>query len=160
MSNILKSIINISKLQSYNLKDLYSGGNTINNVGEALEYFIKSAFANTLESKGDHFEVFNNIFSHQGEQNHPPDIILRGGDAIEVKKVSTFGSSIPLNSSYPKNKLYSDDPKITENCKNCESPNQWISKDLFYAIGVVRSQEIKHLSFVLGDCYAAEKKGL
>jgi hypothetical protein len=159
LSNILKAIKNISDLQSYHLENLFSGENTINNVGESLELFIKSAFANTLESEGDDYtELFDNIFSHQGEQNHPPDIILRDGDAIEVKKISTFGASIPLNSSYPKNKLYSDDPKITDKCKNCERPNEWQCKDIFYAVGVVNSQEIKHLSFVLGDCYAADKE--
>ncbi len=48
MTNILEAIINIVQTPVYTLKDLYSGRNRINNIGEALEAYIKDAFANSI----------------------------------------------------------------------------------------------------------------
>ncbi len=57
--------------------------------------------------------------------------MIRGGDAIEVKKIQSRGSSISLNSSYPKNRLYSESTQITKECKECED---WEQKDILYII--------------------------
>lgn len=64
-----------------------------------------------------------------------------------------------LNSSYPKDKLYRDDSRITDACKNCESGN-WQSKDIIFTIGVASkgTNKLKTLWFVYGDCYAADRK--
>lgn len=42
------------------------------------------------------------MLSHQGNKNHPPNFIIRGGDAIEVKKIESKNRNIALNSSFPK----------------------------------------------------------
>ena len=63
-------------------------------------------------------------------------------------------SGIALNSSHPKDKLHKTDPKITQNCRDCE---EWIVKDLIYTIGVTSDTHLKHLWLVYGDCYAANK---
>jgi len=88
MSNIIKAIINISNNPLFRLKESYSGRNTINNIGEALEAYIQDVFADTVNEndpqKRD--ERLSEVFSYRGNQNNPPDIILKGGDAIEVKK--------------------------------------------------------------------------
>jgi hypothetical protein len=57
-------------------------------VGEALESFVKDAFVNCIrtESEIEKLEKYNEAFSWLGNQNHPPDIMIKGGDAIEVKK--------------------------------------------------------------------------
>lgn len=57
-------------------------------MGDALEKYIKDLFANTLLVENDYEKIqkFNETFSYQGNQNNPPDIILKLGDAIEVKK--------------------------------------------------------------------------
>lgn len=122
MSNILRAIINISQTPIVELKNNYSGRNTINNVGEALEAYIQDAFADTINETDstNRNQVISETFSYLGNQNNPPDIILKNGDAIEVKKIQSKGVAIALNSSYPKHKLYSTDPRITEACKTCE----------------------------------------
>lgn len=126
-------------------------------MGEALEYFIKDSFANSYglnEEKA--IKAHNKVFSYLGNQNNPPDIILKNGDAIEVKKLETYSSALALNSSYPKEKLYSDSPMITAECKNCDG-GKWKEKDLVFAVGVVREDKIKQLCFVYGNNYAANR---
>lgn len=156
MSNILKAIINIANNPVVEIADTYSGRNTINNVGEALEAYIKDVFADTVtvSNAAERNKKINKVFSYLGNQNNPPDIILKGGDAIEVKKIQSKGAAIALNSSYPKSKLYSDDPKLIDSCRKCED---WDVKDIIYAIGVTNDSDLKHLWLVYGDCYAASR---
>ncbi len=157
MSNVLKAIINIQKNPIRELKSNYSGRNTINNIGEALEAYIQDAFADTISESDESVrsQKISDVFSYLGNQNNPPDIMLSGGDAIEVKKIQSKGSAIALNSSYPKHKLHSDDSKITEACKNCEN---WDIKDIIYAVGVTSDENLQHLWLVYGDCYAASRE--
>jgi hypothetical protein len=104
-------------------------------------------------------KIYNKFFSYLGNQNNPPDIILKNSDAIEVKKIETLGSALALNSSYPKNKLYYDDTRITCECRDCEG-KIWESKDIIYAVGVSPkdTNKLKALWFVYGDCYAASRE--
>lgn len=157
MSNILKAIINIQKNPMQELKSNYSGRNTINNIGEALEAYIQDAFANTISETDENIrnQKISQVFSYLGNQNNPPDIILSGGDAIEVKKIQSKGSAIALNSSYPKHKSHSDDSKITEACKQCEN---WDIKDIIYTVGITNDDNLQQLWFVYGDCYAASRE--
>lgn len=80
--------------------------------------------------------------------------MLAGGDAIEVKKIESIGSQIALNSSFPKDKLYSDSPMITQECRDCED---WKEKDPIYTIGAMHQGKLKALWFIHGDCYAANQ---
>ena len=156
MSNIIQAIINIANEPIVQLKDSYTSRNTINNIGQALEAYIQDAFANTVSESNlqKRNERISKVFSYLGNQNNPPDIILKAGDAIEVKKIQSKGAAIALNSSYPKNKLHSDDSKITDACRDCED---WTTKDIIYAIGVTSDKNLKHLWLVYGDCYAASR---
>ena len=81
--------------------------------------------------------------------------MLRGGDAVEVKKKKSAGGTIPLNSSYPKQYLNVESPMITEACRNSE---EWDTKDLLYAIGHVQNNTLITLWLVYGDCYAASSE--
>jgi len=157
MSNILRAIINIAENPIVELKAQYTGRNTINNIGEALEAYIQDAFAGTITEENTKIrdEKITNTFSYLGNQNNPPDIILKNSDAIEVKKIQSRGSAIALNSSYPKNKLFSNDSKITDACRECEV---WDIKDIIYAVGVTDDKYLKHLWLVYGDCYAASRE--
>ncbi|MDR2531169.1 MAG: NgoPII family restriction endonuclease [Oscillospiraceae bacterium] len=123
-------------------------------MGDALEEYVKDVFAGTVsEQNGDtRLKRFNEVFSYLGNQNNPPDIILRGSDAIEVKKIENAGSSLALNSSYPKAKLFSTSPMITAACRSCES---WTEKDLIFAVGVVNDNHLRKLYLVYGADYAA-----
>ena len=90
-----------------------------------------------------------------GNQNNPPDLILRNGDAIETKKVQSPRSALALNSSYPKDKIYSTSSMLTDACKTCED---WDVKDMIYVIGHTDDSNLKYLWLVYGDCFAAEKE--
>ena len=119
-SNILIAIKNLVESPVIELTSHYSGRNRANGIGDALEKYIKDLFANTLSCEDDYFRLqAYNVFSYTGNQNNPPDIILKNGDAIEVKKVQGNANALALNSSYPKAKLYSDSTMITSNCRNC-----------------------------------------
>lgn len=153
-SNILIAIKNLIKNPIIKLTAHYSGRNHVNGVGNALEVYIKDLFANTLlcENEYSKLDAYSQTFSYIGNQNNPPDIILKNGDAIEVKKNQSNTNDLQLNSSFPKNKLCVDSTMLTAKCKNCE---QWDIKDIIYVIGNTSDAELKELWFVYGDCYAA-----
>jgi len=154
MSNLLEAIFNIVHRPIYHIKSHYEGKNKINNVGDALEYYIKDAFADSFDLDNEkRKEKYSEVFSWEGTQNNPPDIMIRGGDAIEVKKISNANSDIALNSSFPKPTIFSSNPMITQNCKDCED---WEEKDLIYCIGHVKSDVLQSIWMVYGSIYAAK----
>lgn len=154
MTNILEAIVNIVQNPVYEIKNHYLGRNRMNNVGEALETFIKDAFANTIqiEDETEKMRRYNEVFSWLGNQNHPPDIMIKGGDAIEVKKNQSANSDLALNSSYPKAIVQANSKMITQACKVCE---EWTEKDLIYCVGHTNDDSIKSLWMVYGNIYAA-----
>lgn len=156
-TNLLIALKNIVDKPITSLVSHYSSSNRMNNMGEALELYVKDIFCNSLEIETltQKNEIFSNYFSYIGNQNNPPDLMIKGGDAIEVKKLESLNSGIALNSSYPKNKLYSDSVMITKACRECE---EWTEKDLLYVVGVTKNDVLKSLWFVYGDCYAASSE--
>jgi hypothetical protein len=158
MTDILQAIATLVNHPIPNLLDFYrsKSKNRINAVGDALEEYIKDIFADTIDETNldQKINKYSEVFSWQGSQNNPPDLIIRNGDAVEVKKIGTIGSQIALNSSFPKAKLFAKDPMISSNCRKCED---WLEKDLVYAIGVTREQKLILLWLIYGDCYAANQ---
>ena len=155
--NIIDAIINIVKNPIVELKEYSISHNRANSMGEALEEYVKDIFSGTLfeTDKNKRMEIISEVFSYLGNSNNPPDSILRGGDAIEAKKIENKSSSLALNSSYPKAKLYSNSSMITDACRNCE---EWKEKDIIYAIGTCEKNKLTSLIFVYGEDYAAENK--
>ncbi|MCT4613775.1 MAG: NgoPII family restriction endonuclease [Marinifilaceae bacterium] len=155
MTNILEAIINISKCDNFNIKEISESKNRANSMGEALEKFIKDSFAGTIdvEDENERNLKYSSEFSWLGSQNNPPDIMIKGGDAIEVKKTQSANSSLALNSSYPKHKLESSNPMVTKDCSECED---WTEKDLIYAVGHTTDNELKSLWLYYGEIYAAK----
>lgn len=159
-TNLIIALANIAKNPITDLASHYKGSNRANNMGDALEMYIKDVFCDSLLEKNEREKnlIYGNFFSYLGNQNNPPDIILRGGDAIEVKKIKGMRSALALNSSHPKDKLHADDPRILKGCVDCES-KPWKQKDIIYAIGVApKANELASLWFVYGDCYAADRE--
>lgn len=156
MKNIIDAIINLVTNPKFELKDYSESHNRANNMGEALEEYVKDIFAGTVNEKDENArnQKLSEVFSYLGNQNNPPDSMLRGGDAIEVKKIESNDSSLALNSSYPKAKLYCDSPMIKKACRICE---KWDVKDMIYAVGVVDANNLKSLALVYGNDYCAEK---
>ncbi len=155
--NVLNAVNNIISFGSNDLKDYASTYHIrINAVGEQLEFFVKDSLADSfklqLENKQ---QKYSDVFSWLGNQNHPPDMILKGSDAFEIKKIENQNSPIALNSSPPKDKLLAKDPRIVAACRNCET-EEWNEKDLFYVIGHAKSGKLKSLFFIQGTCYAAD----
>jgi hypothetical protein len=155
MTNILEAIVNIANNPVVAIRNHYTGRNRANNVGEALEMFVKDAFANTIQEQDEQVKNtrFNQVFSWLGNQNHPPDIMIRQGDAIEVKKTQSANSDLALNSSYPKSNIQSNSNMITQECRTCEN---WTEKDLIYCVGHTTDDSIKSLWMVYGNIYAAK----
>ncbi|MGL4363632.1 MAG: NgoPII family restriction endonuclease [Bacteroidales bacterium] len=155
MNNILDAIVNIIETPGASLQNYYpTSRNRMNNMGEALETYIKDAFSNSIHIQDEEEKNirYSETFSWLGNQNHPPDIMIRQGDAIEVKKIQSLNSDLALNSSYPKSKLQASSRMITETCRNCE---QWTEKDLIYCIGHTTDETLKSLWLVYGSIYAA-----
>jgi hypothetical protein len=157
MSNIIKAFINITNNPIVELVDYYSGKNRVNNAGKALEIYIQDAFAGTINETDElkRLEKLEQIYSYQGNQNNPPDLMLKNSDAIEVKKLQSKNSAIALNISYPKAKLYANSPMITKACRECE---KWETKDIIYTIGYTTDNSLKSLWMVYGDCFCADKE--
>ena len=158
-ANLLSAIANITGFHNNDLRKYSSRYlNRVNAVGEQLEFFVKDAAAGCFEKpQKDKEAIYSKVFSWLGNQNNPPDFIIGKGDAFEIKKIESPKSILALNSSPPKNKLHSDDPRILEACMLCEGQNGWKDKDIFYVVGNAKGGIIKYLFFVHGLCYAADR---
>jgi hypothetical protein len=157
-TTLLRALNNLSAVEEFTLTELYSGQNRINNVGAALEYFVKDLFCSTMSVQGlaERDLAHSNYLSYLGNQNNPPDFIIKNSDAVEVKKIGGLTGDIQLNSSYPKAKLYRDDVRIKQACRNSDG-GRWEQKDLIYCVGTVAASTLKVMWFVYGTCYAAHK---
>ncbi|OPH38314.1 NgoPII family restriction endonuclease [Moraxella lacunata] len=155
--NIINAIYRIVTSFGGELHRQSHGLNRANQMGGALEEWIKDVFADTLDStdENDRLIKLSQTFSYLGNQNNPPDMILKHGDAIEVKKVIGKNATLALNSSYPKNKLHASSPLITQACKTCEP--DWQEKDIIYVIGVAPNNRLQSLCMVYGDDYCADQ---
>ena len=126
--------------------------NRVNQMGAVLEDYVKNAFADCLGKDTRSIkQARSRTFSYLGNSKNPPDAMLINGDAIEIKKIKSLGiSQLQLNSSYPKNKLRSDNPKICNACRTCE---EWDQKDMLYVVGQVKERELQNIFFVYGDLF-------
>ncbi len=151
--NIIDAIVNLVRQTSFVLEKGKGSGNRANDMGTALEDYIKDLFADSCNMKAKaRMERWQDVFSYLGNTTNPPDIMLKNGDAIEVKKIQTKGSSIALNSSYPKHTLKCTNPLINNACKEAEG---WKEKDMIYAVGVVKGRQLRSLCMVYGTEYCA-----
>ncbi len=155
--NILDAIMNIVKDPVINVKEYSDSRNRANSMGAALEEYIKDLFAGTITTDNkERMKRFSEVFSYFGNQNNPPDFMIKGGDAVEVKKIESMGSGLALNSSYPKYKIFADSPMITQACKTAE---KWEEKDIIYAVGVLpRNNRLRQLTLIYGVDYAAKEE--
>ncbi len=163
MTSLLAALINLENYGENDLDKIAFPVDPIqprvNIVGGPLDHFVRDAFCDTFAitdplKKG---KLYKAVFSYFGDQNHPPDMMLLGSDAIEVKKVASLtAGSIQLNSSFPKSELTADSSFLTNKCKNSEKG--WKKKDLIYAVGHVQGSKIRLLTFVYGDCYASDSR--
>lgn len=155
MKNIIDAIINLVTDPKVELVRHYSYVNRANNMGDALEEYIKDLFAGTVDETDENIRnsKLSDVFSYMGNATNPPDSMLKnGGDAIEVKKLQGI-NDLALNSSHPKRTLKIDNPKINSHCRDCE---KWSERDMLYVIGVCDTKKIKQLCMVYGTEYCAD----
>lgn len=159
MFNIINAFIKVVQNYQTDIEHLNNGNNRANNMGEGLENYIKEIFSDVTSNDNieKSLEKYEKCYSYQGNENNPPDLILRNSDAIEIKKIESVNSAITLNSSYPKVKLYAESPMITTACRNCE---EWNEKDMLYAIGHIpkHAKRLQSLWLVYGDCFCADQE--
>lgn len=156
-ANIIDAIINLIQNPIIDLQHSYIGRNRANNMGDALERFVQDLFINGFDlTENERNEAISDCFSYLGNASNPPDAMLRGNDALEVKKIESRNSDLALNSSYPKAKLHISHPMLVDACRKAEV---WTEKDMLYAVGIVEknSDKLKALSFVYGVDYAADE---
>lgn len=155
-ANIINAIIHLIQNPIMDLQESYLGKNRINNVGDALERYVQDLFINGFGlNENDRNIKISEHFSYLGNASNPPDMMLKDGDAIEVKKIENKNSDLALNSSHPKEKLFADSSMITTHCKTAEN---WTVKDMLYAVGIVNGGQLSALAFVYGDDYCAEQE--
>lgn len=158
MANVIDAVKNIVSDPLLEVKKYYNSRHRINGEGKALEEYVKDVFAGTLRenNKRSRQKRISETFSYFGNDNNPPDSILKGGDAIEVKKIENMAGTIQLNSSFPCQRISSSSPMITEACSKVDGGG-WI-KDLLYAIGTVKGGQLKALFLIYGMDFAADEK--
>lgn len=126
---------------------------TLGAKGKPFEIFAKNMFAGSLGALPNHVDAaWSKTFSWLGSDNAPPDFMIWGGDAVEVK-VHGSTTQIQLNSSPPKRSLKATDTRIEEGCRECEI---WVEKDFIYFIGKANAEYVEALWLIDGKCIAAE----
>lgn len=157
--NLLTAMINIANHGRNDLTTIVTGNNRANIMGDALEVYVRDAYCNTfgLQNSEEKAERHEAVFSYIGNSKNPPDFMVRGGEAVEVKKIEKQTKTFQLNSSNPKNKLLRSDGKITATCRAAEN-GDWNEKPLVYAIGLVQQDALKELFLVDGESYVADKE--
>lgn len=155
--NIINAIITLIHNPVTELVSHYQNRNRANQAGDALEQYIKDLFSGSLNvSETERIQRHSEVFSYLGNNSNPPDMMLKHGDAIEVKKIESPNSALALNSSYPKAKLFANSNMISTACRNAEN---WQEKNLIYAVGVVNKQnQLKQLCMVYGEDYCADEE--
>lgn len=159
MANIVDAIINIVSDPQLALGDYYNSRHRANAEGDSLEEYIRDMFAGTLREENGQVRLrkISEVFSYLGNDSNPPDAMLYGGDAIEVKKIESVQGDIQLNSSHPKYKLRADSSMITAGCRNAENGG-WLEKDLLYIVGSVKNKTLRSMFMVYGMDYAADEE--
>lgn len=153
MKNIIDAIKTLVKRNKFTLSNSHIGNNRANNMGEAFEIYAKNLFADTFDClETERLEKWEETFSYIGNNNNPPDFMLKCGDAVEVKKIESNDAALALNSSYPKHMLKSSSTLISKACREAED---WSEKDMLYIVGVVESRKLKHLCMIYGRDYCA-----
>lgn len=154
-ANILTAVINIVKTRNVSLQEEYVRANRANSMGDALEKYVVDSFANTILEKDETQRnlKINQVFSYLGNDSNPPDAMLKGGAAIETKKIESRNSQLQLNSSNPKSKLYIDDSHLKQSARKAED---WNEKDFIYSIGFVKENQLKELALIDASIYCAD----
>lgn len=159
-TDTLTAIINIINSETIVLDGkTKSSSNRANLMGDALENYIQEAYSGTIGETDREYKLkrIDEIFSYTGNNSHPPDGMIKDGEAIEVKKIESRSSQLQLNSSNPKSKLYKNDSRLNSKAVSAE---EWTEKDFVYIVGFIdkKLNNLKELSFIDASLYCADKE--
>lgn len=161
-TSILDLAINYSNIKNTEFDDVYDSCVGINTNGEKVEYFIKDLLCDSLsiDGKDKKEQQHKEKLSWLGSKNHPPDMMIRDGEAIEVKKFRGKHQKLSLNSSTPKTHITPDMKRINSDCEACEDEiGGWDKKDMVYALASDVSSGSVGFTWVLyGDCWCSKNK--
>ncbi|WP_452223590.1 NgoPII family restriction endonuclease [Lacinutrix chionoecetis] len=154
MSNILEALVNIVENKDYEIKQYTTGSNRAQNMGEALEQYILDSYCNSFKiiDEDERLEEHRKVFSFLGSKSKMPDAIVRGAEALEIKKSSQ--STVQLNSSSPKHTLKCSNKRIAASARICED-KEWIEREMLYCFGYIPSKKnlLKSIWFVYGRIF-------
>lgn len=163
-SGLLDAIVNLSILVNRgggtgtSLRHLKDPG--VAKAGKGLELWAKHFLAQTIEfADTDKIKTkWGKTFSFTGGTNNPPDAMLTGSYAVEIKKtetkakkVTTPSGNLALNSSFPVRTLRAADTHISAECLQAE---RWTEKPFLYIVGLIHegSNSIRALWLIDGRC--------
>lgn len=135
-----------------------ASSNRVTAMGDDLEDYVKNAYADTFDpGLPDHERRlrFERTFAWLGNSSNPPDLLLRGGDAVEVKKLAASSRAIQLNSSSPKDRLWADDPRVASGAVTAE---RWTSRDMVYWLASVNGRRLIDMWVVFGNVFCAQRE--
>ena len=159
-SNLLTAIKNISDFKTNNMSEHFKDYATtqVKTVRQEMEYYVKDAISGSFRSVKDKkpTDRYKGIFSYIGSKIKPPDMIIRGGDAVVIKTIKTYRGSLTVNNHPPKDRIMWNDPWVVKNCREIDG-GQWNSKDIFYASGWIEKRRMKYLIFIQGTCFIPEE---
>src|SRR5699024_3540238 len=121
-TNVLIALKNILASGVNAMPDVtdHKSNNRINSAGDLLEYYVKDSFcgdSTNVKTKNEKLKKYQNYLSNLGNASNQPNFVIQHGLAVEEKKIQGVGENgLALNSSFPKDKLHSDDFKIKQEC--------------------------------------------
>ena len=121
--NIINAIYNLVNHPVTEVVSHYTGRNRANNAGDALEEYVKDLFADSFRlTDRERMERMSEVFSYFGNSSNPPDAMLRGGDAIEIKKIESKNVDLLLEPTRI-------DKNISVNRENAELVENFFRQD-------------------------------
>src|SRR5699024_10080538 len=163
-TNVLIALKNILASGVNAMPDVtdHKSNNRINSAGDLLEYYVKDSFcgdSTNVTTTNEKLTEYHKYFSYLGNASNPPDFVIQHGPAVEVKKIQGVGANgLALNSSFPNDKLHSEDFRIKQECRECEDEfGGSIENNRISTFGNVKDNVLHSLWLVYGDCYCADK---
>ncbi|MEK4464117.1 NgoPII family restriction endonuclease [Paenibacillus sp. FSL H8-0315] len=158
-TNVLVALKNILDRNSSVLTPIFRSNGSANAAGDSLEFFVKDMFctgASQYQHEHEKMRKYNEYLSWTGNSSNFPDFIIKGGVGVEPKKINDQSySSLPLNSSYPKDYIYPD----SQNLPRLIREEGWDRKEVIYVAGNLNVQNNKLLSlwFAYGNTMVADR---
>lgn len=131
-----------------------------------FKIFTMDIFSGSLYHPKKRFLLWGKTFSHFGNPTDTPDIMLKRGDAIEIKSIikeskSFHGKSVDgilLNNVPPMQFIQKNNPLIAKKCVESGDWGRTYQRDVIYVVGIIEKNLLRGLSMVYGRDYCASNE--